>query len=140
MLPTFNSGDVVLTNRAAYVTHPPERGDIVVFRLPAEIMKVKAPFVKRVAGIPGDRIAVRGGKLWRNGEVVPEPYIKEPMTYTWPDHDELTVPEGCVIVLGDNRNNSNDSHYWEQERPGGGRAPAPFLPADRIIGNVLHRR
>ena len=85
------------------------------------------PFIKRIVGLPGDRLRVSDGKLWRNGKAVAEPYLKEPMDYTWPSSGEVTVPDGSVAVLGDNRNRSNDSHLWSP----------PWVPLRSIEAKVL---
>jgi len=137
MEPTLKAGDVVTVDRVTYRTHEPAVGDLVVYRMPREVMIVKRPFLKRIVAVAGDRIAVRQGKLRRNGAAANEPYIKESMTYTWPDEGELTVPEGHVVVLGDNRNYSNDSHHWTRRAPNGTEESAPFLPVTNIIGKAI---
>jgi signal peptidase I len=109
MEPTYRIGQKVFAVQGYYLSHTPRFGDIVVARKPDQSSH---GFVKRIVGLPGDRIKVSNGKLWRNGQAVAEPYIKEPMVYTWPDSGEVTVPPDSVAVLGDNRNDSNDSHMW----------------------------
>jgi signal peptidase I len=100
-------------------------------------------FMKRVVGVPGDRIHVQGGKLWRNGQAVAEAYIKEPMLYEWPENAakgaQITVPEGNLVVLGDNRNDSNDSHRWELVASDGRTKPMPFLPKSLVRGVLVFR-
>lgn len=114
MLPTLEPGDRLLLNTWCYRFHEPERGDIVVFEAPQEVAPDGEIFVKRLIGLPGDRIGIWYGKLYRNGQVVPESYIKEPMNYVFPDpQHEYTVPPGQIFVLGDNRNESDDSHWWK---------------------------
>ena len=80
--------------------------------------------IKRVVGLPGDKIEVSGGKLYRNGEEIYEPWIKEPIQY---EMEEINVPEHSLWVLGDNRNNSLDSHIWGP------------LPEKNLIGTALAR-
>jgi len=128
MEPTIQPHDRVVANRVIYRFRDIARGDIIVFH-PTEsaVQECSAPpgepFVKRVIGLPGDRVEVRGGVTYVNGE----PYVVEqarPPDYekTWPP-----VPDGELLVLGDNRPNSCDSHQW---------TPDPFLPEDAVIGQA----
>ena len=80
--------------------------------------------IKRLVATAGDRVAVRRGRLFVNGEAVDEPFLSEPPAYTL---DEVTVPPGTVFVLGDNRNQSLDSHVWG------------FLPEESIAGRAIFR-
>jgi signal peptidase I len=84
----------------------------------------KAALIKRVVGQPGDAVEVRGGELLRNGTAVAEPWRQEPIDYSF---GPLTVPEGNVLVLGDNRNASLDSHIWGP------------LPRQEVIGTAVFR-
>ncbi len=128
MEPTIQPHDRVVANRVIYRFRDIARGDIIVFN-PTEsaVQECGAPpgepFVKRVIGLPGDRVEVRGGVTYVNGE----PYVVEKArtpSYekTWP-----VVPDGELLVLGDNRDNSCDSHQW---------TPDPFLPEDSVIGQA----
>ena len=93
-----------------YLFHQPARGDIVVLNPPLNTNK---PYIKRVIGLAGDRIAIHDGKVYVNDVPLDEPYISGPPLYRYPQgagNDAYTVPEGHVFVLGDNRNNSQDSH------------------------------
>lgn len=124
MLPTLQIGDHLLVNKLLYGLRVPvygtrlfsyfhpEHGDVVVFVYPEDRDK---DFIKRVIGIPGDRIEIRHKKLYRNGEPVDEPYAH----YTDPEgpaprdkFGPVTVPEGNVFVMGDNRDHSFDSRFW----------------------------
>jgi signal peptidase I len=139
MLPTLEVGDRLIVEKVSYHFETPQRGDIVVFNPPKieGLLNENNAFIKRVIGLPGDRLAVRGGHVIRNGLPLTEPYIKENPDYDMPDpanphayfHDgrEVTVPPGHVFVMGDNRNNSMDSHVWG------------FLPIDHIIGRAVVR-
>jgi signal peptidase I len=128
MAPTIQPHDRVVANRVIYRFRDIARGDIIVFH-PTEsaVRECNAPpgepFVKRVIGLPGDRVEVRGGVTYVNGE----PYAVEQVRP--PDYEKAwpPVPEGELLVLGDNRPNSCDSHQW---------APDPFLPEDAVIGQA----
>jgi len=135
MVPTLQVGDVVLVDEIAYRLHPPARGDIALFTPP--IPSGGTQYVKRIIGIPGDRIKIAGGVVYRNGAALYEPYENQPPSYTlsirdygiyvngaaldprranippraaWQSADR--VPDNCYFVLGDNRNYSDDSHEW----------------------------
>jgi signal peptidase I len=133
---TLLTGDRILVNKAVYFLREPHHGDIVVFRAPKAASPDRKDFIKRVVGLPGDRLQVHDGKLWRNGQPQDEPYIKEPPDYAWPDVGEVTVPPGTLLVMGDNRNDSNDSHRWEEMLPDGTIQPAPFVPRENVLGKA----
>ncbi|MEZ0284377.1 MAG: signal peptidase I [Thermoleophilia bacterium] len=136
MTPTIEPGDRIIANRLVYRFRDIERGDIIVFDPPPSATREcggeagggDIPFVKRVIGLPGDRVEVtpEDGTTLVNGEPfeidgpVPDNYGGEGMT--WP-----VVPEGKLLVLGDNRASSCDSHQWR---------PDPFLPEDNVIGQA----
>jgi len=105
MHPTFEDGEVVIVSKLAYKFGEPQRGDVVIFHYPNN---PKEEYIKRIIGLPGDRVEIRDGQIRVNGHVLEEPYISEEPNYTY----SLTVPAGTLFVLGDNRNNSNDSHNW----------------------------
>jgi signal peptidase I len=144
MLPTLQINDRLIIDKVSYRFANPVRGDIVVFNPTAELEKkmiinpitkkeeqeYKEAFIKRVIGLPGDRIDVKSGKVYINGKVLSEKYLDEPPGYNW-SSTALTpdgiVPEGHYLVLGDNRNNSYDSHYWG------------FVPKDKIVGKAVVR-
>lgn len=103
MEPNFHEGQRLLVNKAAYFFDDPERGDVVVFHAP----NGNGDYIKRVIGIPGDTMEIKNRNVYVNGVKLEEPYIMAPPRYTM---EEMEVPEGEYFVLGDNRNNSNDSH------------------------------
>jgi signal peptidase I len=139
MLPTLQINDRLIIDKISYRVTNPVRGDIVVFNPTAQLEKEKdddgkqkfnEAFIKRVIGLPGDKIDVKGGKVYINGKVITEKYLGEAPQYNW-SSTELTpdgiVPEGHYLVLGDNRNNSYDSHYWG------------FVPKEKIVGKATVR-
>ncbi len=107
MEPDLGIGERVLVNKLAYRLGEPGRGDIVVFR--PEENPDGIPFIKRVIGLPGEAVEVRAGTVFINGEPLEEPYIMDRPGYSMPTK---TIGAGEYFVLGDNRNNSNDSHVW----------------------------
>jgi signal peptidase I len=132
MVPTLRIGDRVLVNKFIYRFAQPERGDIIVFE---SVEGGGEDLIKRVVGVPGDKISVRGGRLLVNGEPQREPYVYK----KYPDRSSsapTTVPEDHVFVMGDNRANSRDSRYFGTvpERKIEGEAFLRFWPPDRIGG------
>jgi signal peptidase I len=123
MYPTLHDRERLFVNKMVYRFREPQRGEIVVFRYPANPRK---NFIKRVIGIPGDTVAVRSGQVFVNGVPLDEPYINEPMYGTYPT---VVVPEDTIFVLGDNRNNSQDS----RDRSVG------FVPYKNIVGEAFVR-
>lgn len=129
MLETLQIGDHILVNKLAYgfrlpfFSRPllgekfPERGEMIVFAFPKDVRK---DFIKRVVGLPGDRIEIRNKTLYRNDEPVPpEEYVvhTDPMFYPRnlsprDNYGPAVVPEGMLFVMGDNRDNSDDSRFW----------------------------
>jgi signal peptidase I len=118
MIPTLQNGEYILVNKLAYQIGQPNRGDIIVFRLPGDESQ---DLIKRVIGLPGDTVRVSDGIVTINGEKLEEPYIAQNPVY----FGEWTVPEGNLFVLGDNRNDSRDSHQWG------------LLPLDNVIGKSV---
>ncbi len=129
MLPTLQLQDRVLVEKLRVRLHRPlPFGTVVVFHPPAPLRAAgydaDSALIKRVVGLPGDRIAVRDGGLWRNGEPLMADWAAEPIDYTLP---EITVPADSLLVLGDNRNASLDSHLWGP------------LPERELIGTAVLR-
>lgn len=142
MEPTIQINDRILANKLVHRLRPPRHGEIIMFRAPEWVTPGEEKiFVKRVVGLPGDKLQVKGGKLWRNGRPVPEPYLAEAPRYEWPEGGgTIDVPPDSVVVLGDARNDSNDSHFWEAVSEDGSTVePRPFLPMERIVGNLVYR-
>lgn len=127
MVPTVPVNSRILVNRLVYDFSEPQFQDIVVFE-PTESTKQEVgrgdDMLKRVIGLPGDIIVIVDGQLYRNGQAVDEPYISEPMDY---EFGPVEVPEGCVFLLGDNRNYSFDAHLWSD----------PFVPIDNVKGKAF---
>lgn len=105
MQPTLKQGYLLLVNKMAYKLGDPKYGDVVVFHYNGDDQE---DYIKRVIGLPGDKVDISGGVVRVNGSALTEPYIMEVPNYsgTW------TVPAGELFVLGDNRNHSSDSHQW----------------------------
>jgi signal peptidase I len=118
MEPNFHDGQFLLVNKIIYMFHPAERGDVVIFRYPNNPNR---DFIKRIIGLPGDRVEIVNGRVIINGETLKETYPLNQGTYSY---GPTTVGPGEYFVLGDNRNNSSDSHSWG------------LLPAKDIIGKA----
>ena len=106
MEPSFLDGQRIFANKVIYRFQEPERGDVVILHPPTSRNPKATPFIKRIIALPGDTIEVRNGEVYVSGSKLHEPYIKDAPDYTL---SRETV-EGGYFVLGDNRNNSNDSH------------------------------
>lgn len=143
MHPTLLENDKILVNKLVYRLHQPQRGDVIVFRSPPAASEDQKDFIKRLIGLPGDTIEIRRGEvngqpagvLYRNGQRVDEPFIAEPMDLERPGlYGPVTVQPGKVLVMGDNRNNSNDGRFWGQLDMGRirGKAMVIFWPLSRI--------
>lgn len=105
MTPNIVEGERIIVNKLAYLFGGPQRGDIIVFYPPPEVENQE--LIKRVIGLPGETVEIKSGTVYINGRAIREPYIKDPPRYRL---DPYEVPAGQYFVLGDNRNNSNDSH------------------------------
>ena len=105
MEPTLQSGEFVIVNKLTYKLGTPEIGDVVVFHYPRD---PEQEYIKRVVGLPGDVVKISGGNVYVNEMQLIEPYIAAaPRT-----EGEWNVPQGYIFVLGDNRNNSQDSRNF----------------------------
>ncbi len=128
MVPSLLVGDRLVVEKVSYYFRPPQRGEIVVFNPPPQLQQQNftedQAFIKRVVAQGGDTIQVTGGKVILNNQPLQEPYIAEPPAYEMPP---VTVPANSFFVMGDNRNNSDDSHVWG------------FLPRRYIIGRAIFR-
>jgi signal peptidase I len=142
MHPTLDGGQYLLVNKLVYLQvdtqrlsriipfwkvnrpseqfaiHPPKRGEVIVFRFPRDPSK---DFVKRVIGLPGDRVELRQGTVYINGAALAEPYVTTPGESTRPP---ILLGEKQYYVLGDNRNGSNDSRIWGP------------VPEENVLGKV----
>lgn len=132
MQPTFYQDDFVIVNKLAYTFGEFERGDVVVFPYPRN---PEEDYIKRVIGLPGDHVVIRQGLVTVNDVVLDEPYIAEaPRT----DY-EITVPDGQLFLMGDNRNSSSDSRVWGTlpEEDVVGKAVFTYWPTE-AFGPVVH--
>jgi signal peptidase I len=133
MLPTLQVNDRLIIEKISYHFKDPKHGDVVVFE-PTKALKEKGfkdAFIKRIIGLPGDRVEIKQEKVYVNGDVITEGYIEGAPKYNF---GPVTVPDDQYLVLGDNRNNSYDSHYWGYVPRENliGRAVVRFWPPDRI--------
>ncbi|MEO0934867.1 MAG: signal peptidase I, partial [Cyanobacteria bacterium J06641_2] len=128
MLPTLETGDRLVIEKVSYRFSSPKFGDIVVFQPPPKLQRrgysQDQAFIKRIIGTPGDTLKIDDGKVYLNGNILQEDYIKEPASKAYP---LVEVPPNQYFMMGDNRNDSNDSRYWD------------FLPRQNMIGKAIFR-
>ena len=108
----------IIGSRLTYRFSEPQRGDIAVFIFPDDKAKgITTYYVKRIIGLPGETIDIIDGKVYVNGSDIPidEPYLKEPMEMNGNNHLHYEIHAGHYFMMGDNRNNSNDSRFWEEK-------------------------
>jgi signal peptidase I len=119
MRPNLHTGEYALIEKVSYRFHTPRRGDVIVFRSPVDPGK---DYIKRVIGLPGEMVEVRQARVYINGRPLVEKYTEEPPYYLFgPER----VPKHSLFVLGDNRNQSLDSHRFH------------FLDDDAIRGRAV---
>ena len=118
MVPTLQNGEYVLVSKLSYRLGDPQHGDIIVFKYPGQPPQ---DLIKRIIGLPGDMVQVNGLVVSVNGQALTEPYIAASPIY----QGQWQVPEGFLFVLGDNRNDSSDSHSWG------------LLPKENVIGKAI---
>lgn len=118
MEPNLHSGEFVIVNKLAYKFGSPEIGDVIVFHFPRD---PKQEYIKRVIGLPGDQVVIEDQDVRVNDRILDEPYIAAPPIYdgSW------MVTDQSLFVLGDNRNNSSDSHDWG------------LVPMENVVGKAV---
>ena len=132
MVPTFEDREYLLTDKISYKRRLPEKGEVVVFRAPenAGCPPGGCDFIKRIMAVPGDQVELRQGKVFVNGQEVPEPYLS-PGTVTQPGPyirgRVISLESNQYFVMGDNRDHSSDSRAW-----------GPITRED-IVGRVFFR-
>ncbi len=128
MAPTLQVGDRLVIEKVAYRFRDPQFREVIIFQPPALLQELgygeNQVFIKRVVGLPGQMVQVHNGQVLLDGEPVQESYIAAAPAY---ELRAIKVPEGEYFVMGDNRNNSNDSHVWG------------FLPREQVIGRAVWR-
>lgn len=128
MIPTLHIGDRLVVEKVSYLFQSPHKGDIVVFEPPEPLQSLgyrkDQVFIKRIIGKPGQIVSVNHGKVYINEQPLSEDYIAESPAYQLLP---VKVPPDEFFVMGDNRNDSNDSHVWG------------FLPKQNIIGRAVFR-
>ncbi|MBO4415101.1 MAG: signal peptidase I [Lachnospiraceae bacterium] len=124
MRPTMEIGEHVIANRLAYLFSDPQRGDMVFFENPQDASEI---YVKRIIGLPGEKVEIKNGKVYINDseKALKEPYLFEKADKL--DFGPYDVPENCYFMLGDNRNISSDSRYWDIH----------YVSRDKIYGKAL---
>ncbi len=128
MDPTFNSGDYIFTSKVTYKFRSYNRGDVVVFKSPRN---PDIEYIKRIIGLPGDKVMIKDSEVYVNGVKLTENYIAA-KTNLWENGfskngEEVTVPDGELFVMGDNRPRSSDSREFGP------------VPEDTVIGQVFYR-
>ena len=120
---TIMTGDNLIGYRLSYRTKDPQRGDIVIFLNPDN---EKQKYIKRIIGLPGETVVIDDAKVYIDGVELEEDYLKEKWIIAT-GYYEFEIPENCYLMLGDNRNNSEDARYWENT----------YVSRDKIIGKAI---
>ena len=123
---TVMKGDQLFGNRLAYNKEDPERFDIVIFKFPDDESQL---FIKRIIGLPGETVTIKDGEVYINDDPTPldDSFLNE--TMETPEELTFTVPEDSYFMMGDNRNNSWDSRYWDDH----------FVERDQILAKAGFR-
>ncbi|CAA7602381.1 Peptidase S24/S26, beta-ribbon domain protein [Acididesulfobacillus acetoxydans] len=125
MLPTIQLQDRVMVDKIAYKFSGINRQDVIVFHPPKDVNNPTGDlWIKRVIGLPGDTVQIKDGKVFVNGKALNEPYEMAKPDY---DYGPIKVPADSYFVLGDNRNDSLDSHIWG------------VLPAKNVVGRAMFK-
>ena len=120
MVPSLQVGDRIIVSKLSYHFSEPKRGDVMVFKFPLDPSR---DFVKRTIGIGGESLAIRDSNLYINGVQVQEDYL--PKGPSFDDFGPEEVPAGSYFMMGDNRNNSDDSRVWGP------------MPEENIVGKAV---
>ncbi len=120
MVPSLLVGDRIIVSKLNYHFSDPKRGDVMVFKFPLDPTR---DFVKRTIGVGGESLSIRNSQLYINGKVIEEDYLPEGLAFA--DFGPVEVPSGSYFMMGDNRNNSDDSRVWGA------------LPEENIIGKAV---
>ena len=123
MIPTIQINDRIVVNKFVYRFQTPKYNDIVVFKYPDD---PRQTFVKRLIGKGGDTIEIKENVVYRNNEPIDEPYLNEAM---FSDYGPFEVPDDHYFMMGDNRNNSKDSRFWENK----------YVSQKQVIGKAVFR-
>lgn len=136
MEPTYQESEYILTDKISYRLGIPKRGDVVVFRSPKN---AEVDFIKRIIGLPGEKIKIKAGKVYINGDVLDESAYLDPSVYTGPEgylaeNTESLIPDGHYFTMGDNRTQSSDSRDFGPVKPGEfiGKVFFRYWPIDRF--------
>lgn len=120
---TIMPGDRLIGSRLSYLRSGPSRGDIVIFHYPDNEEEL---YVKRVIGLPGETVEIRDAQVYIDGTPLDEDYLKDEWVVATGPYT-FTVPEGCYLMLGDNRNDSWDARYWANT----------YVEKDKILGKAF---
>jgi len=128
MYPNFKNNDYIITNKIGYDFEKPQRGQVIVFKNPRDLSQ---DFIKRIIGLPGEKVKVQDGHVYINDQMLPEPYLPKDLTTMSgafaQEGQEIDVPADNYFVMGDNRPASSDSREWG------------FVTRQEIIGQAFFR-